>query len=252
MAKFGPLYWKSFRAWLKEPLGQTFLKAEAKELQSMVNTLYGYHLLLLGDVAFGNSVKSCPILHRVWIHPHVEESAEFSPLASRQDKLPVLSDEVELVYLAHALEFLKNPHEALREAYRVLKPEGHVVISCFNPWSIWGVWRSLLHFIKRVPWDGRFISLYRLKDWLALLGFDVIETRRCFFRPPVKQESWLKNLAFLETIGAWCWPIWGANYIILAKKRVMTLTPVRRSFKLKRRELQPGLIEPAANKRHPL
>lgn len=246
MAQFGPIRWKSFRHWLKEPLGQAFLESEANEVDGLIHKLFGYHLLLIGDVHFAAALRASPIQHRVWIHPHTVASQEISPLISRQDKLPIMSGEIDLVYLAHCLEFLRNPHETLREAYRVIRPEGHVLITCFNPWSLWGIYRRLVHFIKRAPWDGRFISLYRLRDWLALLGFDVIEVRGCFFRPPLSKTTWLQNFIKLEKSGRWCWPHWGACNIILAQKRVMTLTPLRPRFKTKRRPLPTPLVEPAA------
>jgi hypothetical protein len=43
------------------------------------------------------------------------------------------------VVLPHALELARDPHHALREVERVLVPEGRVVISGFNPASLWGL-----------------------------------------------------------------------------------------------------------------
>lgn len=239
--------WKTFRQWLDQPLGRAFLAAESEEVGELTAKLFGHYLILVGQSSFSSALKKSPIINRIWLSPELEVSInELSSVVARQDKLPFLSDEVELVYLAHCLEFLPNPHETLRESYRVLKPEGHVVISCFNPWSIWGIYRWLTHYINRVPWDGRFISLFRLKDWLALLGFDLIESRPVFFRPPIQNETWLKRLTWLETIGRWCWPIWSGCYIVLAKKRVMTLIPLRTKWKAKEKALASGLVEPAA------
>ncbi len=244
MPQFSPIRWKSFRHFLSEPLGRTLLGSEAKEMDKVVKKLFGYHLLMLGDLAFVEGLKSSPIFHRVWIHPNIIQTSDIIPLAARQDKLPIQSDEVDLVYLAHCLEFIRNPHEALREAYRVLRPEGHVIISCFNPWSLWGFWRWCTHYIKRQPWDGRFISWFRLKDWLALLGFDFLDLRFYNFRPPFQRESWLRNFKWMERIGRWCWPFWGGCYIVVAQKRVMTLTPIRETFKERRAGLAGGFVEP--------
>jgi hypothetical protein len=40
------------------------------------------------------------------------------------------------------LELARDPHHALREVERVLVPEGRVVISGFNPASLWGLRQS--------------------------------------------------------------------------------------------------------------
>jgi SAM-dependent methyltransferase len=237
--------WKALQIWLSEPLGQTLLDIESQKVQPLINRLFGYHLLLLGDPQFLKVINQSPILHRVWIHPEMISQFEGSPVQGRQDKLPIISDEVDLLCLAHCLEHIKNPHEVLRESYRVLTAEGHLLILGFNPWSLWGIWRLVLRYIKPVPWDGHFISSSRLKDWLALLGFDLLKVEMCFFRPPIRGESLLKRTRWLEWLGKYLWPFFGGSYIILAQKRVMTLTALKPAW-AERRRLAPGrLVEPA-------
>jgi len=47
----------------------------------------------------------------------------------------------DLVVLPHALEFQQQSPSGAREVHAFLMPEGHVVLSGFNPWSLWGVRR---------------------------------------------------------------------------------------------------------------
>ena len=54
-------------------------------------------------------------------------------------QLPLASQSVDLVVLPHVLEFHAEPHEMLREADRVMMPEGQLVISGFNTASLWGL-----------------------------------------------------------------------------------------------------------------
>src|SRR5262249_16824387 len=152
-----------------------------QKISSLINKLFGYHLILLGEPQFFEIIQNSPILHRVCVHPEMETSLAGSTVCARQDKLPLLSDEADLVVLAHCLEAHSNSHEVLREIYRILVPEGHVLIIGFNPWSLWGLWRLLLRFIKRRPWDARFMSITRLRDWLTLLGFDLLTVELCVF-----------------------------------------------------------------------
>ncbi len=72
---------------------------------------------------------------------------------------------------------------SLREVERVLRPEGSLIISGFNPFSLWGMHRALGRK-QGYPWSGRFIALPRLKDWLALLGFEVVGGRFAAYAPP--------------------------------------------------------------------
>lgn len=233
-----------FRDWLSSSLGQALLESEAEQLGPLINKLFGYHLILLGEPQFSKIIKSSAILHRVWLHLEIGPSFEGSTACARQDKLPLMTDEADLVVLAHCLEAQANPHEVLREVYRILKPEGQVVIVGFNPWSLWGVWRLLVRYLKRRPWDGRFIPVAQLKDWLALLGFDVVATKMCLFYPPVSNLKLLQRLKWMEWFGKWI-NFGGGSYIILAQKRVMALTPIKPEWQKKREAMSVGLVEPA-------
>ena len=123
--------------------------------------------------------------------------------------------------LPHALEFASNPHQILREVQRVLVPEGHLIVAGFNPWSLWGVRRALKSGREaHYPWCGRFINLPRLKDWLALLGFEVAGGRMSCYAPPFSREQWLGRFRFMEAAGDRWWPIGGGVYFVDAVKRV--------------------------------
>lgn len=251
MFNFTAKHWANLRGWWSGPLGQAFLLEEQKEIQKVASKLFGYHLLLLGEPQLMQCMAESPISHRIWLHPSAEKRQDSSPLTARFDKLPLQSDSVDVIYLAHCLEFINNPHEVLRETYRSLIPEGYVFISSFNPWSIWGLTRWILHYIRRLEWDGRFISVTKLKDWLALLGFDVIRVRKYFFRPPISRVTALQRLNWLETVGQWFWPFLGGGYVVVAKKRIIVLTPIKPAWQRQREMMHDaaGVVEPTARLR---
>lgn len=164
--------------------------------------------------------------------------------------LPIDSETAELVILPHVLEFEANPHEALREAARLLLPEGYLIVTGFNPWSQFGAARLLWRRGARVPWCGNFLSFRRLRDWLALLGLDLCSVRGCFFRPPLHSESALRWLSFMETAGPAAAPWLAGVYVVLARKRVATLTPIRPSWAPRARLVSVGLAGGAAARTH--
>lgn len=145
-----------------------------------------------------------------------EGNAAFAAEASA---LPIRTGVADLVVLPHALEFSDNPHEVLREVQRVLMPEGHVILSGFNPWSLWGLRRGATRSAT-YPWRGQFISLPRIKDWLALLGFDVAAGSMTCYVPPFRREKWRERFAFMEKAGNRWWPIAGGIYFLHGVKRV--------------------------------
>ena len=121
--------------------------------------------------------------------------------------------------LPHTLEFTDYPHQILREVARVLRPEGHVIIAGFNPWSLWGA-RRVFGRKQRYPWSGHFINLPRMKDWLALLGFEISGGQMACYVPPCATQKWLDRVAFMEAAGDRWWPIAGGVYFLQAVKRV--------------------------------
>lgn len=134
-------------------------------------------------------------------------------------ELPFDSDSLDLVLLPHVLEFSDNPHQIIREVERVLMPGGNLIISGFNPRSLWGL-RRMLGKKEDYPWNGQFIALPRMKDWLALLGFEVVGGRFAAYAPPLHHRKWLDRYAFMEKAGDRWWAVSGGVYFLHAVKRV--------------------------------
>lgn len=132
---------------------------------------------------------------------------------------PFETGSIDLMLMPHVLEFNEHPHQILREVERVLLPGGSLLISGFNPYSLWGM-RRLLGSKTEFPWRGNFISLSRLKDWLALLGFEVIEVQFACYAPPFNSPGLLKRSQFFEPAGDRWWEVGGGIYFLKAIKRV--------------------------------
>jgi len=220
------------RAWFTHLPGRWLQAEERAQLRDILPTLFGYHLLQLGDVYSKACLSSTRIPHCVvldeWLQdrPPAGERVR-SEICGPLEWLPIATDCLDTVVMPHTLEFTNDPHQVLREVDRILIPEGHVVILGFNPWSLWMFWRVALCWQGKPPWCGRFISQARVKDWLQLLGFDIIDARRYFFRPPLSNKSVMRRLRFLDRIGRRWAPFFGAGYVLVARKRVATLTPIK-------------------------
>lgn len=236
------------RRWFSQPLGQQLLSEERRYLEEALPYLFGYHLVQVGRLAEPDLVGSSRVLHRVVMDQDYASTPVVPSFYGYPDQMPIESCSIDVLVLHHTLEFEPEPHQVLREADRVLIPEGHVVIMCFNPWSLWGLWRLALKHRGKAPWCGQFLSHTRLKDWLALLGFDLIMTKPYFFRPPLHNERVMQRLQFLDRLGARWWPLFSGAYLIIAKKRVATLTPLKPRWRPRRARLAaPDIARPAPN-----
>lgn len=234
-------------AWYRRWPGELVSKAECKLLAEMTSGLFGYQLVQLGSLGPGQDfLASCPIRQ----HTVVDVGGADKPgqLRASPEALPIACDSIDAVLLPHTLDFAADPHQVLREVDRILIPEGRLLITGFNPWSLWGLWRLLRRLFNRdrqeTPWCGHFLSYSRLQDWLTLMGFDIERTDVRIFRPPFRRESTLKRLAFMESLGQRYWPMLSGVYVIKAVKRVSTLRPVgpvwKRSPAVGRRAIEPS------------
>jgi hypothetical protein len=113
-----------------------------------------------------------------------------------------------------------------------VKPEGHIIICGFNPFSLWGL-RKFFSKQDKTPWSGNFIKQGLIKKWLGLADFKLIKQTYTLFRPPLSHEKLFKKLNFLEWIGQKCCPLLGGVYVLIAQAKVIPLTPIKLSWKQK-------------------
>jgi SAM-dependent methyltransferase len=231
--------------WYGQSPGKELREQELACLERLLADLFGYYLVQVGTAGGFREIIE---LSRVRNHIVLPESTGYSPLGAQivayPAQLPIASDSIDVVFLPHALNFAPDPHQVLREAERVLIPEGRVIIFGFNAWGLWGLWWLLRIKSARIPWCGNSLSQFRVIDWLSLLGFDVELQFPLMFRPPFKRPGLLARLGFMETMGGrYRLPLGGA-YALRAVKRVSTLTPLRPRWNDRARVLPSGAVEP--------
>ncbi len=238
---------QTLRQWFCEPLGRYLMDLEQVRLARILADLFGYHILQLSCMSGQDLLASSRISHKIILQFEEELAQEqLSSVICSGDDLALAPDSLDVVVMPHVLEFASNPHKLLREVERVLIGEGHLIILGINPWSLWGLWRLFLAWREIPPWNGHFYSLARIKDWLSLLDLEILRTERFFFRPPLRKTRIMQKLRFLENLGKYCWPYFGGAYIIVAKKRVIPLTPTKMRWSARRRMIASGVAEPSA------
>lgn len=204
---------KNLSEWFATEQGGYVLAREQAYFDHTVNDIFGYNALQLG-MPEHDLLRNSRIPLRFSGSDQAEAAVQLC-----DDELPIATGSIDLVLLPHRLEFVKHPHAILREVERVLMPEGSLIISGFNPHSLWGVHRTLVRGWG-FPWCGHFIALSRIKDWLALLGFEVVGGRFAAYAPPFAQTKWLERNKFMEAAGDRWWAVSGGIYFVHAVKRV--------------------------------
>lgn len=201
-------------AWLETPQGRYVTHWEQARVDEIVTDLFGFNALQLGlpqiDFLRANRI------------PLRQKAGEFGAedVLCELAALPFATSSTDLVVLPHILEFHPEPHQLLREIERILIPEGQLVIVGFNPLSLWGMTRRIKRQRSQFPWNGQYLSVLRLKDWLKLLGFEIDRGAFGCYRPPCTQKKWLRRWRFMEHAGDRWWGFAGGVYVLRAVKRV--------------------------------
>ena len=219
--------------WYQSLLGSELLLAERIELDKILPRFFGGHLLQAGGSSETWIFEKSPIWHKIRYSPEYASVFRGPSVQGKFHQWPFLPESIDVILLPHVLEFVAKPEQVLQQSQLTLTPDGHLLILGFNPCSLWGLMKYLGRR-KTLPWRGRFNTLWTLRSCLARQGFDIEEERTLFFRPPLSSKRWLRRLLAVEVIGRLLWSNCGAVYLVVAKKRIVPLIPVKSSIFCKR------------------
>ena len=247
MQEFAPAhsieFIKQLHNWYAGPAGKVLADELQHKLAQLLPCLFGYYALQIGTLVDDvDLLCSSTINRKIYMTmDSTQGNVIANPLA-----LPFSQDTLDLVVLPHTLDFSRYPHQVLREAHRVLIPDGHIVLIGFNPVSMMGLGKLILFRSKRAPWTGHFYTACRLRDWLSLLGFKVVKIEHAGLSPPVQNLRFQQRLAFLGKVDRYKIGNLGGLQIFVAQKRVLTLTPRQQPQPSRHRIFPINVAEPSA------
>ncbi|WP_459205340.1 class I SAM-dependent methyltransferase [Pseudomonas sp. MLB6B] len=209
------------RHWFDSPIGRLMLNEEQALLEEELARFFGGFLVHYGPCA--EASPNAPQVQR-----NVRLGAPFPgvEIVCEEQAWPLSEHAADVVVLQHGLDFSLSPHGLLREAAMAVRPGGHLLVVGINPWSTWGV-RHLLG--KGALRKARCISASRVGDWLNLLGFALEKRRFGCYRPPLSSKAWQQRLMGWEQ-RAGRWQLGGGGvYVLVARKMVVGLRPLRQA-----------------------
>ena len=232
------------RKWLESSFGESLLLQEARVVEEAFDGIFGEQCVQLGlwgeantFLRFARTQRSMSIAD--W--PNIE-TANKPGAIGHLHRLPIASDSVDVVLLPHTLDYSGDrSHAVLREADRILRPHGHLVVLGFKPGGLWGL-RRLIPGAGLPPGADRLISDRQMSDWVQLLDMRVLGLSRYFYRWPLPGNKG-PSLQTWENRGRRFWPELAACYMLVAQKRVFTLTPMKKPWRL-RPKVVGGMVEP--------
>ena len=219
--------------WEQLPSGTNVQSIVEQSLAPWWPKIFGYHLVKLGALSSQISTQSCSINHQV----QVSFEKEHATLQADPSHLPFKNHSIDALLASFLLDFHSDPLRILREVDRCLVPAGHLVLVGFNPLSPLVLGKLLPNIRHRFPWTGNFFMPSRVKDWLSLLGYQVIHDERVVYHH-LLSDMHLNSLGqrMLENL----LPTTGSVYILIARKLNVPLTSITIKDRLKKKAWVPA------------
>lgn len=218
-------------SWQHLPNGELIVNDINQTLAPWWPKFFGYHMLKIGALSGGIDSTKSLIRHQLTL----SNDSDNANIIAEIDDLPLQEHSVDVCLLAHALEFSLDPHHVVREANRVLIPNGYLVITGFNPFSLVALNKFVPYRRKQTPWNERLFSPMRVKDWLHLMGFEIQLDRRCLHSSLSGHINTGPISVYWRKLADRYFPSFGSIYVIVAKKRVLPLTPIKPKWQLRPR-----------------
>lgn len=136
--------------------------------------------------------------------------------------LPLDRDSIDCVIAPFSVEISSKKMMLFDEIDRVLAPMGTIIFLGINPYGAWGILPSG----RRLCLGSSSIKL-RSALWvqhtLLAKGYRLCHLTSFYYIPPLKQQSWLERLEFLNQMGKMVWPFPAGFYCLMMQKHDIRL-----------------------------
>lgn len=208
---------------------------EQAQVCQLMEDKFGYYLVEF-TLMPGVLSQSSPIAHKFCMADSKVaflESPQYGIIADFES-LPFVPESLDLVILAHVLEFYEKPELLLSEIWNALIPNGYLLLLTFNPFSLWGLHEFIKHYhLPDLPQRGHYYSYYHLSNMLKFHDYYIDEFINFSYSVPTRfsLSKHAENVYF--ALSKFAWPNCGNVNLILARKQVAALTPIRLQWQTK-------------------
>jgi SAM-dependent methyltransferase len=173
----------------------------------------GYTMPYLADCVPDADVQMAFMMARQGVFRWPEDGAVQSALVD-ECELPLLESVVDVALLVHALEFADDPAEMLKEVWRVLAPQGRLVLAVPNRRGVWA------RFDTSPFGYGQPYSRPQLARLLKESQFSVLSWHHALYFPPSSRSPVLSAAPAIEGFGSRLMPALSGVIVVEAAKQV--------------------------------
>lgn len=217
---------REFEDFYKSNLGQIASKIVLENIQEIWGNIENQNILGFGycdDILNQISGNSKRIIN-YQIDTEIPNCIH-GDLVGTEDRTPFEDSLFDKILCIHGFEESESPQKTLRELWRILAPEGSLIMIVPNRRGAWSR-RDDLPF-----GHGRPYSRSQLMKILETSLFDVKKAKRILFAPPF-DFGVLNNFSNkFEIIGSKLWPTFGGLLLFEIRKRVFIMPPLATNAK---------------------
>lgn len=138
-----------------------------------------------------------------------------------EGSLPLPDQSVDRILMIHTLEHTERPRQLLREAWRVLRGQGRLLVIVPNRRSMWA-------HLESTPFGhGQPYTMTQLTTLLKSNLFMPVSTKRSLYMVPSQSRLMMACAPFLDQIGNQTLQKFSGIVCVEAMKQVYAGTPVR-------------------------
>ncbi len=208
------------RDFYASPLGQLARRIIARRIRTHWDNVSGLDIIGLGfaspylRILNGEARTTAALMPQAqgvlqWPHKGPYRSA-----LVEETQLPVRDTSIDCVLVVHGLEHVEARHAYLREIWRVLMPQGRLIIVAPNRRGAWAR-------LKSTPFGhGRPYSVRQIEKLLRNALFEPVGVTPCLFAPPFRARALPSAALVWERVGARLWPAFSGVIIVEAIKQI--------------------------------
>jgi SAM-dependent methyltransferase len=222
------------KAFYAGPLGQVVRRLLGARLKSRLGNLknarvfgLGFATPYLGAIRSDADVLGALMPAQQGVIRWPEGNANETVLVEEAE-LPLRDDSADRILLVHMLEWSENAGELLRELWRVLAPNGRLLIVVPNRRGLWAQ-------LDTTPFGhGQPYSRSQLGKLLKEAMFSPEDWQYALYMPPFGWRVLLRWPVFFERLGLVLWPAFSGVIIVEASKQVYGALPAKARAKMRR------------------
>jgi ubiquinone/menaquinone biosynthesis C-methylase UbiE len=168
----------TYETWFTSPLGRF---VNHQELEALARVLPGVRQGDCIDIGAGTghiaawlaerghqitAIEPSPAMRREGVRRSAGRPINWC--AARAEDLPFADDSFDCAFLFTSLEFVRHPAQALSEAFRVVRPEGQVVVGFLHALSPWvALYRYQADHGAAPWWAATFFTGEEIERWIG-------------------------------------------------------------------------------------